>query len=169
MACRDAFGVIEFVGTYLYNNYTLTRRTTTEHQNTFMKHLHEIIEVPAEITDAFRYVADFGRISEWDPGVTESARLTPGPVGEGSRFRVLVRAGLGHTEMEYAITAFEPPYRVVLEGSGETIHAVDEIRFSRSGDQTRIDYTADIRLGGAAGAIEPLLGPLLERDRKSVV
>ena len=67
-----------------------------------------------EIADAFRYVADFGRISEWDPGVAESGRLTRGAVGEGSRFRVVVRAGLGHTEMEYVIREFDPPRRVLL-------------------------------------------------------
>jgi len=129
----------------------------------YMKHLHETIEVPMQVADVFRFVADFGRISEWDPGVVESTRLSRGPVGKGTRFRVVIRSGIGHSEMEYTITEYEPPRRVVLEGLGDAIEAVDEIRFSRSGAGTRIDYRADIRLRGVAGAIEPLLGPLLER------
>ena len=36
--------------------------------------------------------------------------------------------------------------------------AIDDIRFERDGDATRIDYTADIQLGGLLRFIQPLLG-----------
>jgi len=136
---------------------------------TYMKRLHETIEVPRRSADAFRYTANFGLIDQWDPGVTESEKLTPGVVAAGSRFRVIVKAGLGKSEMHYTITRFEPPHRVVLEGKGEGIHAVDDIRFEEAGDGTRIDYTADITLGGAAGKAEVLLGPFLERVGKKAM
>jgi carbon monoxide dehydrogenase subunit G len=60
--------------------------------------------------------------------------------------------------MEYRITTYEPPHRVVLTGSGSGIDAVDEIVFEAEPAGTRIDYTADIRLQGALGLIQPLLG-----------
>jgi len=52
--------------------------------------LHEIIEVPRPIDEAFRYTSDFGNIEQWDPGVNASEKLTPGPVNTGSEFRVVV-------------------------------------------------------------------------------
>jgi len=60
--------------------------------------------------------------------------------------------------MEYRISAFEPPHRVVLVGEGSGVSAVDEIRFEPAGTGTRIDYTADIRLGGVLRLIQPFLG-----------
>jgi NAD(P)-dependent dehydrogenase (short-subunit alcohol dehydrogenase family) len=71
--------------------------------------------------------------------------------------------------MLYTITRFEPSRRVVLEGKGDGIHAVDDIRFSTVEGGTRIDYTADITLGGAAGKVEFLLGPVLDRVGKKAM
>jgi NAD(P)-dependent dehydrogenase (short-subunit alcohol dehydrogenase family) len=134
-----------------------------------MKQLHEVITVPCGRAEAFRFTANFGLIEQWDPGVTESEKLTAGPVREGSRFRVVVKAGLGTTEMQYVIKHFEPSRRVVLEGEGDGIHALDDIRFSDVEGGTRIDYTADITLGGAAGKVEFLLGPVLDRVGKKAL
>jgi carbon monoxide dehydrogenase subunit G len=60
--------------------------------------------------------------------------------------------------MEYRITEFDAPRRVVLTGTGPGVSAVDEIRFERAGAVTRIDYTADIRLGGLLRIAQPFLG-----------
>ena len=60
--------------------------------------------------------------------------------------------------MEYLITVLEAPDRVVLEGKGSGVTAVDDIRFTRDGDTTRIEYIADIRLGGVLRLIQPFLG-----------
>jgi NAD(P)-dependent dehydrogenase (short-subunit alcohol dehydrogenase family) len=134
-----------------------------------MKRLHEVIEVPRNVAEAFRYTANFGLIEQWDPGVTESEKLTAGALDVGSRFRVIVKSGLGTSEMLYTITHWEPPHRVVLEGEGDAIHAVDDIRFVEVAGGTRIDYTADISLGGVAGKAEFLLGPVLERVGKKAM
>lgn len=128
-----------------------------------MKQLREIIEVQAERGRAFRYVSDFSNIEQWDPGVIASEKLTPGPVGLGSRFRVVIRFGLSQSAMEYEVMHFDPPARIVLEGEGSAVHAVDEIVFTETADGVRIDYTADISLKGAAGIAEPFLGGVLER------
>lgn len=134
-----------------------------------MKRLHEIIEVPCNPADAFRFTSNFGLIEQWDPGVTESEKLTPGPIRKGSRFRVVIKSGLGTSEMHYTIRRFEPPHRVVLEGEGETVHAIDDIRFTAMEGGTCIDYTADITLGGVAARAEFLLGGALERVGKKAM
>jgi len=134
-----------------------------------MKRLHEVIEVPRNVAEAFRYTANFGLIEQWDPGVTESEKLTAGALDAGSRFRVVVKSGLGTSEMHYTITHWEPPHRVVLEGEGDAIHAVDDIRFEEIAGGTRIDYTADITLGGVAAKAEFLLGSVLERVGKKAM
>jgi carbon monoxide dehydrogenase subunit G len=126
-----------------------------------MTKLREQIETPLATKAAFAFVADFANSSIWDPGVETSERLDPGPVGVGARYRLGVRLGGRVAPMEYRITVFEAPHRVVLTGEGSGVSAVDEIRFEPAGPAgkgTRIDYTADIRLHGWMRLIQPFLG-----------
>jgi carbon monoxide dehydrogenase subunit G len=123
-----------------------------------MTRLHEKIETPLATDAAFAFVADFANSSIWDPGTATSERLDPGPVGVGARYRLGVRLGGRVAPMEYRIAVFEPPNRVVLNGEGSGVSATDEIRFETAGNGTRVDYTADIRLGGWMRLIQPLLG-----------
>jgi carbon monoxide dehydrogenase subunit G len=128
-----------------------------------MTRLHEIIETPLPIEDAFAFIADFANSQHWDPGVAASERIDDGPVGLGARYRLGVRMRGRVAPMEYRITTFEAPRRVVLTGEGSGVSAVDEIRFEPTRTGTRIDYTADIRLGGWMRVIQPLVGGAFEK------
>lgn len=123
-----------------------------------MTRLHERIETTLGLEETFAYVADFANSQEWDPGVDSAERIDDGPLDVGARFRLGVHLAGRVAPMEYRITAFEPPNRVVLQGEGSNVTAIDDIRFERDGDATRIDYTADIRLGGLLRFVQPLLG-----------
>ena len=123
-----------------------------------MTTLHESIQTTLPIDETFAYVADFANAQEWDPGVASAERLDAGPVRLGSRYRLDVRIGRRVAPMEYQVSIFEPSTRVVLVGSGSGVSAVDEIRLERTPGGTRVDYTADIRLGGVMRIIQPFLG-----------
>ena len=123
-----------------------------------MTTLHERVDTTLPIDDVFDYVADFANSQEWDPGVASAERLDDGPVGVGSRFRLGVRIGPRVAPMEYRISVFERPTRVVLVGSGSAVSAVDEIHLERRATGTHLDYIADIRLGGILRLVEPFLG-----------
>ena len=79
---------------------------------------------------------DFANAEQWDPGV---ATLRPDRtrVRSASAPATAWASGWagGSSPMDYEVTAFEPQRRVVLEGRGRGIRAVDEIRFS--GDRRR--------------------------------
>jgi carbon monoxide dehydrogenase subunit G len=128
-----------------------------------MTRLREQFETTLPIESAFAYVADFANAAEWDPGVATAERLDDGPVGLGARYRLGIRVGSRVVPMEYRITAFEPPSRVVLTGSGSGIDAVDEIRLGRTATGTVVDYVAAIRLGGPLRLIQPLFGGAFDR------
>jgi carbon monoxide dehydrogenase subunit G len=131
--------------------------------------LHETIDTPLPIDDAFAFVADFANAERWDPGVATSARLDAGPVGLGTRYRLGVRMAGRVAPMEYVITTFDAPHHVVLTGSGSNVHAVDTIRFSMDRARTRIDYTADIRLGGWMRLLQPFVGGAFDRLAKAAL
>ncbi len=84
-------------------------------------------------------------------------------MGEGTSFEVAATF-MGRTvPMDYRITVYEPPRRVVLAGEGATVAAVDDIRFEPEAGGTRISYRADFTLRGAARWAGPLLRPAFRR------
>jgi carbon monoxide dehydrogenase subunit G len=123
-----------------------------------MPRLHETIDTTLPIDETFAFIADFANAQHWDPGVATSERIDPGPVGLGARYRLGVRMRGKVAPMEYRITTFDAPRRVVLTGEGSNVSAVDEIRFEPTATGTHIDYTADIHLGGWMRLVEPLAG-----------
>lgn len=128
-----------------------------------MTKLHERIETTLPIEETFAFIADFANSSRWDPGVATSERIDAGPVGIGARYRLGVRMRGRVAPMEYRITTFEPPTRVVLTGEGSGVSAVDEIVFEETATGTAIDYTADIRLGGWMRLVQPFAGGAFEK------
>jgi carbon monoxide dehydrogenase subunit G len=123
-----------------------------------MTRLHQQVETRLPPDAAFAFVADFANAMDWDPGVATSESIDAGPTGLAARYRLGIRMRGRVTPMEYRITTFEAPRKVVLTGTGPGISAIDEIRFEPAGTGTRIDYTADIRLGGLPRLAQPFLG-----------
>jgi carbon monoxide dehydrogenase subunit G len=125
--------------------------------------LHETLDTRMPRDEAFAFVADFSNAAAWDPGVAWSRRLGAADdpatdVGLGSRFALGIRMAGRIAPMEYAITTWQPPHRVVLTGRGSGVEAVDDIRFHETATGTRVDYTADIRLRGPMRLLAPFAG-----------
>lgn len=123
-----------------------------------MPTVRETITTDLPADEAFAFVADFANASAWDPGTASSERVGTGPVDVGALYRLGVRMRGRVVPMDYRIAEFESPRRVVLLGSGSGVTARDEITFRPDGRGSRIDYVADIRLGGLLRLVEPFLG-----------
>ncbi len=134
-----------------------------------MTKLHEQIETALSPLATFEFVGDFANAMHWDPGVATSERIDTGPIRVGSRYRLGVRMRGKVAPMEYRVTTWEPGRRVVLAGEGSGVSAVDDIRFEPAGTGTRIDYSADIRLGGWMRLIEPFVGGAFEKVAKDAL
>ena len=110
--------------------------------------------------EVFDYLADFANAREWDPGVVAGENLTGQPIGPGSRFRLMCRFFGRQIPLEYRITAFEAPSRVVFRADRGSISSIDEIRFVTDGEGSAVTYEANLRLSGLLGR---LMDPLLAR------
>jgi carbon monoxide dehydrogenase subunit G len=120
--------------------------------------LHEVVETSLPIDAAFRFVADFGNSSKWDPGTAWSKGVDVGSPAVGARYQLGVRMAGRVAPMEYTITMLEPRSRVVLAGQGSGVRATDDIRFESTANGTRIDYRADITLTGWLRLAAPFAG-----------
>ena len=134
-----------------------------------MIRLEESIRVDRPIHDVFRYTADFSNIEQWDPGISESKKVSAGPVGVGTQFSVMVKSGPSRIPMVYSVTEYAPPNRVVLEGKGKRIRATDSITFEEEESGTKITYVADLSFSGVLGSAEPLMRGTLDRVGKKAV
>jgi carbon monoxide dehydrogenase subunit G len=128
-----------------------------------MTRINERIATSLGVQEAFDYLSDFANASEWDPGVATAERSDDGPLGVGARFELGIRRGERVVPMTYRITDYEPHHRVVLEGSGSGVHAIDEIRFEANGTGSVVDYTADINLAGLMRLVQPFIGGTFRR------
>ena len=116
------------------------------------------INVAIARDEAFRRVADFGRASEWDPGLASSSQETPGDPGLGTSFAIVAEFRGKPTPMTYVITAWDPPSRLVITGTGEKAKALDTITFTDAADGgTTITYSAELGLTGVLRFAEPFL------------
>ena len=123
----------------------------------------DAIDLPLPPEEAFDYLADFSRTAEWDPGVVAGERLTQGAVGLGSRFRVVVSFLGRRLPLEYEITEFERPTRLVLRGGDASLTSIDEIVFTPRAGGTRVTYEARLELSGLRRLADPLLDALFQR------
>lgn len=123
----------------------------------------DAIDLPIPIEEAFDYLADFSRTAEWDPGVEESLRLTKGKVRAGSRFKVVVSFLGQRIPLEYEITEFDRPSRLVLSGGDSSLTSTDEITFVARPGGTRVTYEAKIDLVGIRRVAEPIVDVLMQR------
>lgn len=109
------------------------------------------------LADVQRYLRDFSTIEQWDPGVIEAVKRTPGPVVVGTEFD-LVLDFLGRpVPMQYTLTTLTDD-TLVLTGHGEGFQAVDTLRLqAEDAHSTRLFYAADLSWNALPGWSLPLL------------
>lgn len=113
------------------------------------------VETTWDREEAFEYLADFATISDWDPGVVRSKRLTDEPLAVGARFEVTTSYMGRESVLVYETIEIEPPRRVLLRAETGTLTSLDEMTFDlRPGGGTLVTYDADLGLKGVAKLAE---------------
>jgi len=122
-----------------------------------MTRLVETATTSLDQAAAFANVAEFANIDKWDPGVARSVKQTPGPTGVGTDYDLALNYNGRAMNMTYTVTEYHPNSRIVLEGKGNLIAAVDTITFEPNGSGTIVTYQADLQLTGVARLMQPLM------------
>ncbi len=122
-----------------------------------MTRLIETATTSLDPAAAFAHVGDFGNIDRWDPGVVKAEKVTTGPVAVGTTYGLTLSYGGPTMTMEYRVLEYQDGSRIVLEGSGSRVHAIDTISFEPHGVGTLITYQADLKLTGIARFAQPFM------------
>lgn len=113
----------------------------------------ETLIAPQHVDDVFDFIADFGRISEWDPNVSSSAREQPLEVGAVANLQVAF--GPRPVSMAYTLEELEPGRRVVWRGENTTSIATDYIDVTPApGGGARVRWEATLAFKGPLGLAE---------------
>lgn len=123
-----------------------------------MAHARETVDSAKSQQETFDYLADFTTTAHWDPGIVRAEKLTDGPIGVGTQFRVEAKFMGRTTPLVYVMTAYDPPSRFVVSGENATVTSLDEITVEATGDGSRVTYDAELTLKGPAKLMDPLLG-----------
>jgi carbon monoxide dehydrogenase subunit G len=121
------------------------------------------VPTPRSPEAAFGYMASFDNVARWDPGVIEAERLGSGQPGAGSRFRVDVSAAGRRLPLEYRITDFEPPRRVVLVAETATLRSTDRITVEAAAHGATVTYDATLELRGWLRPFNAVLALIFRR------
>uniref|UniRef100_A0A7S3LLN1 Polyketide cyclase/dehydrase n=1 Tax=Aplanochytrium stocchinoi TaxID=215587 RepID=A0A7S3LLN1_9STRA len=121
--------------------------------------LKEIRVVNSNKEKAFNFIAQFANASKWDPGVVSSVQDTPGEVAVGTKYSLVTTFKGKESQMTYDVTEYLPNQKVVLNGRSDIVSAHDIIEFADTAveGETKITYTADIRLKGIAWLATPFV------------
>lgn len=124
---------------------------------------------PASTDSAYRYLADFVSILDWDPTVS-SAELISGNPGElGARYRVVVSLPLRSIPLEYEIVAASPPTapgepgEVALRAENSDVVSYDVISFvPRTDGGSDVTYDAELSGKGVRRLADPFFFAVMQ-------
>ena len=121
---------------------------------------------PAEVV--FDTVADQRNEPSYNPTMTQSTKVTDGPIGVGTRFEATVISRGTPRPVTTEYTTFERPHRIdsrsVMDGA--TVHG--HIRCDPTPANTRFSWEWEVRLTGPARLAGPLIGMIGRRQERTI-
>ena len=124
-----------------------------------------IIDRPIE--EVFAFVSDPLTGPQWQSGLFEVRRTTPGSLGIGSQF-IAVRKFLGRKlEGNIEITEFDPNRKYVMKSLTGSVPFQDTYHFESVTEGTRITNSIELYTSGFMGLAEPIIAVNLKRDMES--
>jgi NAD(P)-dependent dehydrogenase (short-subunit alcohol dehydrogenase family) len=121
--------------------------------------LDETIKLNRPVHEVFAYVSDFSRVEEWDPAVSRAEKLTSGPPGVGTEYRVDMNAGFS---IHYTVVEFVDNERMLMTASSRFFTAREEIFFDAEAGTT-VRYLADFHFPAMFRAFHRVFPGFMDR------
>src|SRR6266545_4601717 len=99
---------------------------------------------PAEV---FAFLADFEKLPRWNYAISQTRKVTGGPVDVGSRFRQ-TRTVPTRSEETFEVTGYEPDRRLAIRGTFGPLPAEITYLIDPAGSATRLTNTVNLQPAG---------------------
>jgi carbon monoxide dehydrogenase subunit G len=130
-----------------------------------MQRVERQTTVPAPPDEVFGFVADLENLPAWQAGVLEARRTSEGPISVGATAHVVRQVMGQRIEAQLAVTAYEPPRRLVVESTVSGVRvaiALDLVALDGGG--TEVAVSAEIRGSGLTAFMEPMIASAAGSD-----
>jgi hypothetical protein len=121
---------------------------------------------PVEVV--FDYVADQTNEPLYNPSMVRSEKVTPGPIGTGTRFRSAVRSGGRSAEMLLEYTGHDRPRRLTSTTTMAQARIDNTLTFEPVGAGTRMRWSAQVLPKGRYRLLGPLITWLGVRQEERI-
>jgi hypothetical protein len=115
------------------------------------------IVIGRPVAVVFDYVADQSNEPRYNPLMVREEKITPGPVGKGTRFRSAVASMGRAAEMLIEVTGYDRPARLAAAPTMQQADISYTLTFEPAASGTRMRWSDQVRPKGAF----KLLGPLI--------
>jgi hypothetical protein len=122
-----------------------------------MARYHAQVDSQRSAAETFDYLATFSNAAQWDPGTLAAEQLDPGPVGVGTRFRLIVPFLGRRLALVYRVSRYQPHREVTLDAVSPLLRLQDRIVVSPVGQGASLSYDAQVTLRGPLSLLDPLL------------
>lgn len=120
------------------------------------------IRIDRPVEEVFAYLSDLEHTPEWNWAITETRKISPGPVSVGTRYRQTRSVPRQDTEV-LRISALKANQSVEVEGTLAGLPAHVSYELTETATGTELVNTIDLEVRGALRFVSPLLGNRIKR------
>ena len=133
-----------------------------------MAHVEGEIVIARPVEEVFDFVADERNEPRYNPRMLRVEKLTPGPIGVGTRFRAEMKTRPRPAEMTTEFTSYERPTRLALTSHLSTMAIRGTLTFRPGPDGTHLHWDWEIKARGPLKLLDPLVARLGERQERAI-
>ena len=125
-----------------------------------------VINRPVE--EVFDFVADERNEPRYNPRMLRADKLSPGPIGLGTRFRAEMRTRPRPTTMTTEFTGYDPPRRLVLRTHLSAMEIQGALTFDPVPEGTRMRWSWGVEPRGVFKLLTPLVARTGRRQEQAI-
>jgi len=126
------------------------------------------IVIQRPIEEVFDFVADERNEPRYNPQMTRAEKVSPGPIGLGSKFNSVMNGVGGRAEMTTEFTGFERPRRITEVTHLSNMDITGALFFELVAEGTRMTWQWDIEPRGFYRLLGPLVRRIGERQERTI-
>lgn len=126
------------------------------------------ISIKRPIEEVFDYVADERNEPQYNPQTKKAEKITPGPIGAGTKFRSVMSGRGVTTEMTVEFIEFERPRRITERTHMSNMDITGGLSFEAEAEGTRLRWVWDLEPRGAYRFLGPVIRRIGDRQERAV-
>jgi uncharacterized protein YndB with AHSA1/START domain len=126
------------------------------------------IVIGRPVEEVFDFVADERNEPRYNPRMLRAEKITPGPIGTGTRFRAEMRGRRRPVEMTVEFTEYERPRRLALTAHLSAMEIRGGLTFEPVPEGTRMRWQWSLEPHGLLRVLSPLIVRMGRRQEQTI-